>query len=287
MKTKFLSLLTILLLLISIKFEGDSDWRIRTKRKNASAINERISSVILHYTALDNERSIRALTKGPVSSHYLITDIPDDPIYNLVDEKERAWHAGESVFFGRKNINDTSLGIEIVNLGYLGPRNKPSQEEISKYGTNPVFLKRNFSKFDEIQIEKAVFLLKKIIQRYGVNPTFILGHSDVSPGRKIDPGPNFPWKYLYDQYNIGAWYEEKDKKDFMERDAIVFKELTIPEIKDEFRKYGYEIPDTEEWDPKSSQVVYSFQMHFRPEHVDGIVDLETYSILKALNKKYR
>lgn len=240
--------------------------------------NERIRYIVIHYTATTDEVSIRALTQGMVSSHYLITSIDKEPIYNLVPLEQRAWHAGISEFDGRANINDTSIGIEIVNKGL-----KSYDETKSKYG---FFIPRNeYLDFSEGQIKKVAYLLKNIIEKYQIKPKNIVGHSDIAPLRKIDPGPNFPWERLYKEYGIGAWYNEKDKKFFM--NEKLFEVTPIFKIKEEFRKYGYSINNSDEWDEESRRVIYSFQAHFNPNNLTGKMDLETFAILKALNKKYK
>ena len=106
----------------------------------------------------------------------------------------------------------------------------------------------------------------------------------MAPSRKIDPGAKFPWQQLYREYGIGAWYDDADKLSFI--DIETFAAATIPEIKQQFRDYGYQINTSDEWDKASRDVVYAFQLHFRPRNPTGTVDLETYAILKALNKKY-
>ena len=106
----------------------------------------------------------------------------------------------------------------------------------------------------------------------------------MAPSRKIDPGAKFPWEQLYKEYGIGAWYDDTDKLSFMDTDT--FAAATIPEIKQQFRDYGYQINNSDEWDKASRDIVYAFQLHFRPRNPTGTVDLETYAILKALNKKY-
>lgn len=284
---KKISLIIIVtLLMISCSSTDRKKFEINTKKYRAENYDNRIKGVVLHYTAIDNEKSIRALTKGKVSSHYLITDREKDPIYSLVDDEQRAWHAGKSEFLGRKNLNDSTIGIEIVNLGY-----KPSKTQLHpqvkklKTGEETFIEKELFEEYRQVQIEKVGFLVKHLVEKYKIAPKMIVGHSDISYNRKKDPGPLFPWKYLYDNYGVGAWYEYSDKLFFM--DAEKFSELSVLDIKKEFRKYGYEIPETEMWDIHSVQAVYAFQMHFRPENIDGIVDLETYAILKSLNKKYK
>ncbi|MDE0491648.1 N-acetylmuramoyl-L-alanine amidase [Psychrobacter sp. A3] len=241
--------------------------------------SQRIKTIVLHYTVSDNERSIKTLTTGNVSAHYLILDRHDDKIYSLVDESERAWHAGDSGFAGRTILNDTSIGIEIVNAGI-----KPEYRNALNNGALDYHPYEHFVAFDELQIKKVAELVQDIVARYDISPKNIIGHSDMAPSRKIDPGAKFPWQRLYDEYGIGAWYDEFDKQYFMHPDA--FAAATIPEIKQAFRDYGYQINDTDAWDKASRDVVYAFQLHFRPEQPTGNMDRETYAILQALNKKY-
>lgn len=271
----------ILLFAASFLFLSCSNtFKIDRSTYKAKSQNSRIRFIVLHYTAINDEKSLRALTQANVSSHYLITTKEKDPIYSLVPDERRAWHAGSSSFAGRTNINDTSIGIEIVNLGYI----KPPME---KGALDPgAFVPREwYLDFDKLQIEKVAFLLKELIAQYEIDPKNILGHSDVAPGRKLDPGPLFPWKYLYDRYGIGAWYNQNDFIRYYTLD--LYESYTIPQIKREFSKYGYAIDDTDEWDDTSRKVIYAFQAHFRPESVTGNMDLETFAIIKALNKKYK
>lgn len=271
----------LLLLAASLLFLScSSTFKIDSSTYKAKSQNNRIRFIVLHYTAINDEKSIRALAQGSVSSHYLITTREKDPIYSLVPDEKRAWHAGNSSFAGRTNINDTSIGIEIVNLGYIKP---PTEKGALSPGS---FIPRNwYLPFDRLQVEKTAFLLKQLIAQYDIEPKYILGHSDVAPGRKLDPGPLFPWKYLYDRYGIGAWYDQNDFTRYYNLD--LYDNSTIPQIKREFTKYGYTIDDTDEWDDTSRKVIYAFQSHFRPESITGDMDLETFAILKALNKKYK
>ena len=252
--------------------------QIDNKKFSSKGQNERIKYIIIHYTATTDEVSVRALTKGNVSSHYLITSKDEEPIYNLVSLDKRAWHAGLSEFGDRRNLNDTSIGIEIVNLGI-----KSYDETEKKYG---FFIPEDkYIEFEEGQIKKLAFLLKELIKKYNIKPKDILGHSDIAPTRKIDPGAKFPWERLYKEYGIGAWYDEKDKIFFMNEKLYLV--TPISEIKKDLRKYGYKINNTDEWDEESRRVVYSFQAHFNSKNLSGMMDLETFAILKALNRKYR
>ncbi|EJU08177.1 N-acetylmuramoyl-L-alanine amidase [Fusobacterium hwasookii] len=251
------------------KFQVDSSSYV------AIGKNERIQFIVVHYTAIDNAASIKELTTNKVSSHFLVLDEDDNKIYNLVPLEQRAWHAGASAFRGRTNINDTSVGIEIVSDGI-------AKEFISD--PNPYHPYDHYVDYKPIQIEKVAQIIKYVAEKYNVPARNIVAHSDIAPSRKKDPGAKFPWKELYDKYNIGAWYDEADKQTFMDEEK--FKATSIREIKDELRKYGYEINRFDEWDKESKDVVYAFQLHFNPKNATGEMDLETFAILKALNKKY-
>ncbi|OXL24630.1 N-acetylmuramoyl-L-alanine amidase [Psychrobacter sp. DAB_AL32B] len=252
---------------------------IDSETYQATGKSERIKSIVLHYTVSNNARSIKTLTTGNVSAHYLILNNDDDKIYNLVPENERAWHAGNGGFAGRTILNDTSIGIEIVNAGI-----KHEYRNALKNGKLDYHPYEHYVEFDELQVKKVGQLVQDLAKRYDISPKNIIGHADMAPSRKIDPGAKFPWQRLYKEYGIGAWYDEFDKQFFMSQDE--FAAATIPEIKQAFRDYGYQLNNSDEWDKKSRDVIYAFQLHFRPHHPTGVIDIETYAILKALNKKY-
>ena len=256
----------------------------------SDAYNLRIQYIILHYTALDDELSLKVLTSHGVSSHYLITMKKEDPIYNLVDDNYRAWHAGITMFENRGSINDSSIGIEIANLGFTRKvTNTPAQlrRMTKRQRENRFFARYNeFSDYEESQIEKVAYLLERLVKKYDIKPYRILGHSDVAPYRKIDPGPKFPWKRLYDEYNLGMWYDEKDYQNFLYDKK--FKRTKIKDIKEEFIKYGYtSMPTNNKWDFESRKVLYAFQCHFRQKKIDGYIDNETFAIIRALNEKVK
>ena len=186
--------------------EVDNTIRISSMYR-AKSYNLRIQYIILHYTALNDDLSIKVLTSRGVSSHYLITTKEEEPIYRLVEETNRAWHAGITMFDNRGSINDSSIGIEIVNLGFARKvTNTPAQlrRMTRRQLENRYFISYNeYIDYEESQIKKVASLLKNITEKYNIKPYNILGHSDVAPYRKIDPGPKFPWKRLYDEYNLG------------------------------------------------------------------------------------
>ena len=251
------------------KFKVDSDTYVSLGR------NERIQFIVVHYTATNNEYSIKELISNRVSAHFLVLDEDDNTIYNLVPLDQRAWHAGASSFRGRTNLNDTSIGIEIVSDGIARDR----RNDPNRYPPYDAYLE-----YKPIQIEKVAQIIKYVAARYNIPAKNIVAHSDIAPSRKKDPGAKFPWKELYEKYDIGAWYNESDKQSFMNEEK--FNATSITDIKEELRKYGYEINRTNEWDRDSRDVVYAFQLHFNPKNATGDMDLETFAILKALNKKY-
>lgn len=278
---------TIVINSITEKFESArianlDSYKVSAKHYPSKGQDERIRHLIIHYTAIDNESSIRALTNNNVSSHYLISDRDDDTIFVFVDENKRAWHAGLSYWKGVNNINFSSLGIEIVNKGYSASTPSSGKPDLA-------IVERTFHDYPEFQIKKVAELSRDIIDRYNIEPVNVLGHSDIAPQRKHDPGPKFPWKRLYTEYGIGAWYEDYHKDFYInefpwsEVDSTQF----ILSYQQDLEKYGYEIQKTGFWDEQTQKVITAFQYHFRPEKYDGYMDAETWAILKSLILKYR
>nr|WP_253308480.1 N-acetylmuramoyl-L-alanine amidase [Rickettsia endosymbiont of Ceutorhynchus assimilis] len=231
----------------------------------ATVFDGRVRFLVLHYTQENFKKSIESLTGPKVSVHYLVNDQNSDHIFRLVKEQDRAWHAGVSRWKGRNNINDTSIGIEIVNLGFT-----LDKEDYKTWYPYP-----------PEQINSVISLCKQIISDYDIAPTNVIGHSDIAPGRKEDPGPLFPWKQLYDN-NIGAWYDEETVKSLMPHIDI----SNIKAIQEKFIKYGYGLNPTDIMDLPTKEVISSFQMHFRPSNFSGDLDIETVAILEALIEKY-
>lgn len=241
----------------------------------ALAQNFRQRYVILHYTALDHDRSVRVLTQQAVSAHYLVNDSPDTEIYQLVDENKRSYHAGISSWRKDATLNDTSIGIEIVNDGY-----------------KVVNGKRIFAPYPEHQFRKVAALVKDLVTRYQIPPTNVLGHADIAPLRKQDPGPQFPWKRLYEEYGVGMWYDEAVKQNFllqinpMEFSLKVNERVFVIQVQLALRQIGYSVSESGVWDDATKKTIEAFQFHFRPQNFDGILDAETWATLQALNVKY-
>ncbi|VEJ45818.1 N-acetylmuramoyl-L-alanine amidase [Bartonella vinsonii] len=299
--------------------------------RSVKSFNRRVRFLVMHYTSLNFKESVMALTGEKVSAHYLVPDpseqtyleagFRDMRIFNLVDENERAWHAGVSSWAGHSNLNDTSIGIEIVNLA-TGPSvssDKTYVETSLKDGRvlNPVPKDENelqvgswtenrhvsstvlplendhfftcqnegliFPPYNPTQIDAVKELALNILQRYpDITPTDVVGHSDIAIGRKIDPGAAFPWKELYTA-GIGAWYDDEQKHHYQEQfcKSLPSKEDVLAQLK----CYGYDISIA------CSEIGYknlirAFQLHFRQENYDGILDVETAAILYALVDKY-
>ncbi|WHF51744.1 N-acetylmuramoyl-L-alanine amidase [Chryseobacterium gotjawalense] len=238
--------------------------------------NFRQKYIIVHYTALDEDKSVNVLTQQSVSAHYLVNDLGDNEIYQLVDENKRAYHAGISTWRNDKMLNDTSIGIEIVNAGYK---------------TDPNGMKI-FPEYSEAQVKKVAALVKDLANRYMIPPTNVLGHSDIAPTRKQDPGPKFPWKKLYDDYQVGMWYDEGVKENFYTTAVLedYALQMTVPsflfKIQTALRNFGYDINPNGVYDDATKKTIEVFQYHFRPQNYSGMMDAETWAILQALNLKY-
>lgn len=222
--------------------------------------------LVLHYTVADFENSVKILTKPSnrsVSSHYLVRAEPVIT-YRLVDENRRAWHAGPSFWKGHNNLNASSIGIEIVNPGWVKDANGVV----------------TYAPFPEKQIEEVVALSKEIVARHNIRPDRIIGHADIAPGRKQDPGPLFPWKRLADAGLI-AWPDA---------DVVASKlpghTQALPDaswFQDKLTAYGYNTSRSGEFDDLTRDSLVSFQMKFRPAKYDGVADAETAALLDAVN----
>ena len=228
--------------------------------------SKKIRFVIFHYTGMKKEsEAISRLTdiKSEVSSHYLIKN--NGQIITLVPELYIAWHSGVSFWKNYQSLNKNSIGIEISNPGHN-------------------FIYKNFSKK---QINSILLLSKYLIKKYKIKPQNILGHSDIAPNRKKDPGEKFPWEYLSKQ-KVGFWNKIEKKK------IVKFRNLKINISKEKLfykniLKIGYSEKNFK--NSKISKVYYAkiltkaFQRRFRPELINGKIDLECLFISQNLAKK--
>ena len=235
-------------------------------RYNAVGQNSRVQYIVLHYTSTDLARSLQLLTEGEVSSHYLIGDSPAT-IYRLVDEDRRAWHAGVSQWQGRTWLNGTTIGIELVNQGfYQGPNG------------------RYWQPYAPAQIEALIPLLKDIVQRHQLPLGSIIGHSDIAPQRKVDPGPLFPWKQLADA-GLVPWPDATA----VARQQALFS-VSLPSVawfQAQLARQGYEVAEHGELDKATRNVLAAFQMKYRQANYDGEPDAETAALLLVLNQQIK
>lgn len=188
--------------------------------------NSPIEYIILHYTEISLEDAISKLCnkESKVSTHYVIC--ANGEIEQLVDDEHRAWHAGESYWQGKEGLNKYSIGIEIDNLG-----NTP---------------------FSDKQMQSCVSLCKHLMQKYDIKRENVLGHSDIAPRRKIDPGIYFDWAYLA-KHGIGLWYDMS---------LIKPSSYECEEVQKSLFKLGYRIEITGMWDKQTSDVMRAFYAHF-------------------------
>jgi len=251
--------------------------------------DSRVRIIVIHFTTTDFESSLQVLTEAssrPVSSHYLIPE-PDDEsygnsrlsTYQLVSEDRRAWHAGSSYWGGKTGINDQSIGIEIVNRSWC--QQSQAQQEVDVAAIVEFCF---FPDFPDGQIALLVDLLEDILERHpDIRPTDIVGHSDVAPGRKVDPGPRFPWQRLA-RLGFGAWYEEETVLKYWNR--FLAEPLPLVNVQKALAAYGYQIEPTGEYDRQTGDVLQSFQLHFRSHEVTRKPSVETSATLFALIEKY-
>ena len=227
------------------------------KRKKGSAVNY----IIIHYTAIKNyKEAISHLcdNNNKVSSHFLICKTGE--IFYLVDLIHRAWHAGKSYWKGQIDINSKSIGIEMDNSGHHF----------------------NFENYTQKRITSLIILLKKISKKYKIRHQNILGHSDIAPYRKIDPGERFPWKQLV--RNNLSFFPKKlnlNKKNRIEE--YLEKKLNNQNKRYRllymFNKIGYDIRQATKDKKKYSMLIKAYQMHYRQRLVSGELDAETYNLI--------
>ncbi|CAN5281850.1 N-acetylmuramoyl-L-alanine amidase [soil metagenome] len=215
--------------------------------------------IVLHYTGMpDVEGAItRLCTAGTdVSAHYIVLE--DGRVVQCVPESKRAWHAGIGFWAGETDINSCSIGIEIINRGH-------------DWG---------YPDFPRRQIAAVTTLCRGIMLRHELPSHRVLGHSDVAPARKKDPGEKFPWHSLANS-GVGHWVQAAPivRGETIRLGAHGANVLALQHA---LARYGYGIEATSEYDAQTVEVVTAFQRHFRPARVDGITDHSTLTTLQAL-----
>jgi N-acetylmuramoyl-L-alanine amidase len=228
----------------------------------AKGQSSRARFLVLHYTVSNRADSIKILTQQEVSAHYLVTDDPVPVIYNLVDEKNAAWHAGNSSWKNFTQLNNSSIGIEIVNPGYTDTPNG-----------------RVYAPFPQSQIDALIPLVRDIVTRHHIAPENVLGHSDIAPLRKQDPGPMFPWRQLA-AAGLVAWPDANRVASI-----VPIFQIQLPDVawyQKKLATWGYAIVQSGVLDEQTRTVLSAFQMKYRPANIDGQPDVETAALLEAL-----
>ncbi|MGB0681682.1 MAG: N-acetylmuramoyl-L-alanine amidase [Magnetovibrionaceae bacterium] len=215
-----------------------------------------VDMLVIHYTGMQSaEAALERLcdTEAQVSAHWLIEE--DGTLWSLVAEEMRAWHAGHSFWRGETDINSRSVGIELVNPGH-------------EFGYRP---------FPEAQVQRLIGLCSGIVKTYAIPPDHVLGHSDVAPDRKVDPGELFPWRRLAEA-GIGLLPEDRSpgraqvRKSADEPDQARAKQL-LAEI-------GYATENL-------SASIGAFQRRYRQDRVDDVLDHQTMGLIEALHSRLR
>jgi N-acetylmuramoyl-L-alanine amidase len=218
-----------------------------------------VDHLVLHYTELDLAESLAILTDGTrahrVSSHYVLAE--DGTVYRLVSEDRVAWHAGRSHWRGNESLNSRSVGIEIVNLH--GDRHD----------------------YPPVQVAALIELCRGILARHGIAPRNVVGHSDIAPKRKVDPGLRFPWPALA-AAGIGLWPRVPPSP---EKEC---EPTALPETMGLLMRFGYPPPHSypdaagDTVQVGADDIVATFQRRFRPWRVDGRADADTFARLRDL-----
>ncbi len=219
-----------------------------------------IKFIIIHYTGMQSEiESINRLMniKSKVSCHYLINR--KGTILQMVPDNKISWHAGKSKWKSFQNLNNNSIGIELVNKGH-------------EFG---------YENFSKPQINNLILLCKQLKKKYRINDENFLGHSDIAPLRKTDPGEKFPWKKL-SKFRLGKWHDNsKQEFSFINKKkvkSLFFKNLF---------KIGYRYFSINKREKKDDLIVRSFQQRYFPQKVTGKIDKKTYKICHFLANRQK
>jgi N-acetylmuramoyl-L-alanine amidase len=219
-----------------------------------------VDMLVLHYTGMETGDAALARmcdAEAKVSAHYMIEE--DGRVFALVPEERRAWHAGVSSWRGYRDVNARSIGIEIVNPGH-------------EFG---------YRDFPDAQIAALVDLARGILGRHPIPARNVVGHSDVAPARKADPGERFPWRALA-KAGVGLWPAPVSRDGTAETFDPGDDARPIRAAQRGLRCYGYTIDDTGIFDEMTAQTLVAFQRHFRPARIDGLLDAETMALIDAV-----
>lgn len=247
--------------MIATRGAGPVEIVERPSPNHDGRVGQPVDILLLHYTGMRSaEAALDRLcdTAAKVSAHYVIDE--DGTIYRLVAEDRRAWHAGIAYWAGVRDINARSIGIELVNPGH-------------EFGYRP---------FPEPQMAALERLAVDVVGRHIIAPERVLGHSDVAPRRKQDPGELFDWARL-SRLGVGLWPDgEFDAGDDTTTLAPGMRSPAVADLQTALGAFGYEIAGGGHYDRQTTAVVSAFQRHFRPRRIDGRADAETRARLRHL-----
>jgi N-acetylmuramoyl-L-alanine amidase len=220
----------------------------------------RIDMLVLHYTGMKSCAEALARLADPaaqVSAHYVIDE--DGTVYRMVDETMRAWHAGESTWRGATDVNSRSIGIELVNPGH-------------EFG---------YRDFPAAQMDALIARARDILVRHSIPPINVVGHSDVAPLRKTDPGERFDWRGLA-AAGIGVWPKRPSIAARLDTGPYGDEQVMLNEAQTRLARIGYGIAVTGRADEPTAAGLRAFQRRFRPKRIDGRLDAETFALIEAV-----
>ena len=229
----------------------------------AQGQDSRVLFLVLHFTTAPLAQSLQILTRQNVSAHYLLSDETPPVVYQLVSEQQRAWHAGDSAWGPHSQLNASSIGVEIVNPG----------EVLLASG------ERAFAPYPPAQIDVLIPLLQGIVQRHQIRPDRLLGHSDIAPQRKLDPGPAFPWQRLA-AAGLLQWPGPVQVAALLPGYVALLP--SVAWLQQALARIGYTVPQHGLLDPPTRRVIAAFQMKYRPARFDGQPDAYTAALLHSL-----
>ena len=224
---------------------------------DSRAKKSKIKFIIIHYTAMYSLKETLKYLCNPgskVSSHFLVSK--KGLIFKLINGKNRAWHAGSGYWNNITDLNSYSIGVELENSGH----------------------RLNFEKYNNVQIKSLIKLLKYIKSQYKIKKRNILGHSDIAPMRKIDPGEKFPWNIL-----------EKNKLVYLPKLKKInnytnINNIKLRDYKIRLKSVGYDIKVNNRKDNMFSKIIRSFQMHYQQDFVTGYPNKKTFLLLDKFCK---
>ena len=242
----------------------DRKANVRAPRRTTTRARRAIDILLLHYTGMQTaEEALARLTDPEAKVSSPLLRLRGRPRHQLVPEARRAWHGGVGSWKGAIDINSRSIGIEIVNPGH-------------EFG---------YRDFPDAQIEAVIALCRDIVARHRIARERVLGHSDVAPARKKDPGEKFPWAKLA-AAGVGFWVEPAPIAEGRTLSAND-RGPAVEDLQKQLIRFGYGLEVSRLYDNATRLVVTAFQRHFRPERVDGLADPSTMETLRNLLKTLR